>query len=52
MNKYFTILLFLVAFSISAQPSKVVSQEKMNALYQEIKTPYKYGLVLTPSIIL
>ncbi|PWK27563.1 hypothetical protein LV89_01454 [Arcicella aurantiaca] len=43
------LLSFFLSFNTFAQPSKTVSQEKMNELYQEIKTPYKYGLVLTPA---
>ena len=49
MKFYLPFFTLLFCYNIFAQPSKVVSQEKMDALYQEIKTPYKYGLVLTPS---
>jgi predicted GH43/DUF377 family glycosyl hydrolase len=35
----------IVAFS---QKGKEVTQQKMQEIYQEIKTPYKYGLVLVP----
>jgi len=31
-----------------ADPVKPVSQKKMDAVYQEVKTPYKYGLVMVP----
>ncbi len=31
----------------SAKPTKV-SQETMNAIYEQIKTPYKYGIVVRP----
>ena len=44
-----TIILFsLATLSIFAQPT-AVSPEQMQQLYNEIKTPYKYGLVLTPT---
>lgn len=44
-----TIILFsLTSFSGFAQQA-AVSQQEMQQLYDEIKTPYKYGLVLTPT---
>ncbi len=45
-------LIFFVAFVFSygayAQP-KAISQEEMQGIYEEIKTPYKYGLVKLPT---
>lgn len=47
-------LILLIAFSFfwsSCQKKelpKVVSQEVMNKVYDEVKTPFKYGLVLAP----
>lgn len=41
---FFISLLFLV--DLNAQ--KTVPQEAMQKVYEEIKTPYKYGLVITP----
>lgn len=45
-----TIILQLFYFSCKSQPKnekvKDVSQKKMEAIYNEIKTPFKYGIVL------
>lgn len=40
------LLLTLVCLATSAQ---TVSQEEMLAIYNEVRTPYKYGLVVAPS---
>jgi predicted GH43/DUF377 family glycosyl hydrolase len=41
--------LLLSFFSVAAQTSKkTVSAEKMKAIYEEVKTPYKYGMVIVP----
>lgn len=40
------VLFSLIVCSLFAQNS--VSQKKMEEVYEEIKTPYKYGLVLAP----
>lgn len=46
-------LLFLLLGSsfwgLAQQKPKVVSEATMKSLYEEIKTPYKYGLVITPT---
>ena len=45
------ILLFKYLFfgSLFGQPTnKSVSPGKMQAIYEEIKTPFKYGMVLVP----
>lgn len=49
MNK-FIIILFLVfeAFSVQAQVANSVPQADMGKIYQEVKTPFKYGLVMVP----
>lgn len=39
-------IIFLLLFSLPAFSQ--VSQEKMNAIYNEVKTPHKYGLVMVP----
>lgn len=46
-------LFILVVFAISCTQEKsvlpeVVSSEKMHAIYEEVKTPHKYGLVMVP----
>lgn len=42
-------LFVLYAISISAQTVKNdISDAEMQAIYQAVKTPYKYGLVMTP----
>jgi predicted GH43/DUF377 family glycosyl hydrolase len=33
---------------VCSQPAKKVTQEKMQSIYEKIKTPHKYGLVLVP----
>ncbi|RYD77071.1 MAG: glycosylase [Sphingobacteriales bacterium] len=49
MNK-FKIILFLIlgAFSVQAQKPNPVSADEMAEIYNEVKTPYKYGLVMVP----
>ena len=41
-------LLFKTNSVFSQSGTKVVAQEKMQQVYEEIKTPFKYGLVLAP----
>jgi len=51
MRKFFTVLIALVFVGTIAnaqQHSEIVSQDIMNKIYQEVKTPYKYGLVMVP----
>lgn len=43
------LLLFIFALDVNAQNSNPVSQVEMEQIYQEVKTPYKYGLVLVPN---
>jgi predicted GH43/DUF377 family glycosyl hydrolase len=49
MNR-FKIILFLVlsTFSVQAQVVNSISQAEMEKIYQEVKTPFKYGLVMVP----
>ncbi len=53
--KYLSLLLLLSTFAIiggctQSQTSKpkVVSEERMKEVYEEVKTPYKYGLIMVP----
>mgnify|MGYP000916565156 CR=1 FL=1 len=41
--------LLTVLTDTMAQNGKTVSEEKMREVYEEIKTPYKYGLVMVPA---
>jgi predicted GH43/DUF377 family glycosyl hydrolase len=43
----FSAFLFLLEISVSAQ--KTVPEKVMNRIYEEVKTPYKHGLVIAPS---
>jgi predicted GH43/DUF377 family glycosyl hydrolase len=45
----FTISIFLCLPVIAQQKIRTISPEKMNQIYQEVKTPYKYGLALVPA---
>jgi predicted GH43/DUF377 family glycosyl hydrolase len=42
-------ILILVYTGVSAQNPVTVPQEKMKEVYEEVKTPYKYGLVMVPA---
>ena len=47
IQKLFATVLFVLATIVtSAQP---VSQKEMEAVYDEVRTPYKYGLVVAPA---
>ena len=46
MRKNILSLLFSTAIGMSAQS---VSQTTMQAVYEEVKTPYKYGMVVAPA---
>lgn len=43
------LFLFVSAFKLNAQSTNPVSAETMEKIYQEVKTPYKYGLVMVPA---
>ena len=47
MNKLLSLLLLCLPFAAVAQ--KPVTQQEMQAIYDEVKTPYKYGLVVAPA---
>lgn len=48
-SKYFFLLFALLsAGSVFCQTTKEVSQQTMQQIYEEVKTPYKYGLALVP----
>lgn len=47
MKKALFLLSCFVLGSLS-QAQTVVSQEQMEAIYEEVKTPYKYGLAIAP----
>lgn len=47
MKNVFLIVLVAVCCGCSKPKPEVVSQEVMRQMYEEIKTPYKYGLVMT-----
>jgi beta-galactosidase len=38
----------ILSFNLYAQAVKKVSEQAMQKIYQEVKTPYKYGLVMVP----
>lgn len=44
----FIILVFLAHSSSAQQASKTVPDAKMKQVYEEVKTPFKYGLVVVP----
>ncbi len=45
-----TLIGFMLSMSISiAQQTNVVSATQMQKIYQEVKTPFKYGLVMVPN---
>ena len=46
MKKIIAVLLASVCLTVSAQD---VSQQEMQAVYDEVRTPYKYGLVVAPT---
>jgi predicted GH43/DUF377 family glycosyl hydrolase len=51
--KILAVSIFVVAnlfyTGLSAQPKKVVPQNKMQGIFAEVKTPFKYGLVVVPT---
>lgn len=42
-----TLVLLMMSSTVMAQHA--FSQEEMNAIYEEVQTPYKYGLVVAPT---
>lgn len=49
--KYYrlTITLILAALVTAFARAQVVTQERMTQIYEEVKTPYKYGMVVAPA---
>ena len=49
--KYYrlTITLILAALVTAFARAQVVTQERMAQIYEEVKTPYKYGMVVAPA---
>ena len=45
---YFVLLCVLSVFVVQLKAQKEVPQSVMQKIYAEVKTPYKYGLVVTP----
>ena len=45
---YLLVVGFWLSLSGFAQKDKTVSLEKMQSIYEEVKTPHKYGLVIVP----
>ncbi|MDE7086076.1 MAG: hypothetical protein K2O48_05245, partial [Prevotella sp.] len=46
MKKKLIALLTLVSLTITAQD---IPDDVMNRIYQEVRTPYKYGMVVAPT---
>lgn len=46
MRFFFLIIIIAIANTVTAQQ---VPQERMQQVYEEIKTPYKYGLIVVPA---
>ena len=50
MYKLLSLLLLCLCFSPRAMSQTLpITQEEMNAVYEEARTPYKYGLVVAPT---
>ena len=48
-QNYYLLLLFLYVTASKAQTAhQKVAQATMQSIYDEVKTPFKYGLVITP----
>ncbi|MGN6494326.1 MAG: glycosylase [Agriterribacter sp.] len=45
--RWFIPCLTIALFSCKARPPLVVTQQKMQEVYEEVQTPFKYGIVLT-----
>ncbi|KAA6345024.1 Beta-galactosidase BoGH2A [termite gut metagenome] len=46
--KRISVILFLFSITTIASAQREVSQERMAEIYEQVKTPYKYGMVLAP----
>ncbi|NDW09711.1 malectin domain-containing carbohydrate-binding protein [Dysgonomonas sp. 520] len=49
MKKILSSLTFLIIAITSLSAQKTVPKDVMNKIYEEVKTPYKYGLVVSPA---
>jgi hypothetical protein len=47
-KKFFVALCALCAFVVQTNAQKEVPQQIMQQVYEEVKTPYKYGVIITP----
>ena len=48
MRKKLCLICSILTVSLFSAAQRVVSQAEMTGIYNQIKTPYKYGLVITP----
>lgn len=48
MRKQFSLLFAALLLTLSTTAQRHVSQERMAEIYEEARTPYKYGLVIAP----
>lgn len=48
MKQLLYLVLIILAYSCKKELPKVVPQEVMKSIYNEVKTPYKYGLIMVP----
>jgi predicted GH43/DUF377 family glycosyl hydrolase len=48
MKRQVSLFVLMISSFVQAQQTQV-SQELMQKIYEEVKTPYKYGLVMTPA---
>jgi hypothetical protein len=46
--KKFGWLLFCSFFALALHAQREVPQKKMQEIYEQVRTPFKYGLVLAP----
>ena len=46
--KHCALILLCISFAISTQAQKTVPQNVMQEVYEAVKTPYKYGMVISP----
>lgn len=52
MFKYISVIFYALLFSVQSMaqiPGTSISPEKMQQLYETVKTPFKYGLVVVPA---
>lgn len=51
MKKLLLTFLSIAAAYCSLYAQREVTQERMEQIYEEVKTPYKYGLAVAPTTI-